>query len=407
MATFGNVSERYVVISADCHAGAEMRAYKPYLESKYHDDFDRWADSYVNPFGDLEKPEADRSWDSAKRVRQLEEDGVVAEIIYPNTVPPFFPKGGLTALSPTAQDYEYRLAGLRAHNRWLAEFCAEMPERRAGVGQILLNDTDEAVKDVHFIADNGLRGGALLPGMPPGTEVPPLHAPEHDPVWQACEERGVIVAAHGGSQSPDYGLYPASLSMWLMETSWFSHRPLWALIMSGVFDRFPKLRMVLAEQGSDWIANALNTMDQFQFAIEHGGIGELRFVEPQHLKRRPSDYWADNVWVCASFLHRSDCERRDKIGAHKIMWGSDYPHSEGTYPFSEQGISKTFAGMDHDEVQMMLGGTAAQLYGFDLDVLAPIAAQHGPRVDVVHGGLDKVPVGATSMAFRDVRVRNV
>ncbi len=218
--------DRYIVISADCHAGADLRDYKPYLEARYHDDFDDWADHFVNPYGDLVKPDADRSWDSAKRVKELEDDGVVAEVIYPNTIPPFYPKGGLTAQSPDQSDFELRLAGLRAHNRWLAEFCAEMPERRAGVGQILLNDPDEAVKDVHWIADNGLRGGALLPGLPPGTEVPPLHAPDHDAVWRACEERGVIVAAHGGSQSPDYGLYQASLSIWLMETSWFSHRPL-------------------------------------------------------------------------------------------------------------------------------------------------------------------------------------
>lgn len=401
------VEDRYIVISADCHAGADLRDYKPYLESKYHDEFDDWADNFVNPYGDLVKPEADRSWDSAKRVRQLEDDGVVAEIIYPNTIPPFYPKGGLTSLSPTTSDFQRRLAGLRAHNRWLAEFCAEMPERRAGVGQILLNDPDEAVKDVNWIADNGLRGGALLPGLPPGTEPAPLHSPDHDPVWRACEERDVIVAAHGGSQSPDYGVYPASLSMWLMETSWFSHRPLWQLILSGVFDRFPKLRLVLAEQGSDWIANALRTMDGFQYEIERGGIGELRFQEPQHLQRKPSDYWADNCWVAASFLHRTDCERRDRIGAHKMMWGSDYPHSEGTYPFSEEGISKTFEGLDRDEVQMMLAGTAAELYGFDLDVLAPLAAEHGPRVDVVAKGLDKIPAGATSVAFRPDRIRNV
>jgi predicted TIM-barrel fold metal-dependent hydrolase len=297
---------------------------------------------------------------------------------------------------------------LRAHNRWLADFCAELPGRRAGVGQILLNDTDEAVRDVHWIADHGLRGGALLPGMPPGVPVPPLHAPDHDPVWRACEERGVLIAAHGGSSSPDYGMYPASLSMWLMEVTWFSHRPLWALILSGVFDRFPGLRLVLAEQGSDWIANALKTMDQFQYQIERGGIGELRFLEPQRLERSPSEYWGDNCFVAASFLHRSDCERRELIGgAGKIMWGSDYPHSEGTFPFSEAGIRKTFAGLEPAEVQTMLAGTAAQVYGFDLDALAPIAATCGPEVDVVAGGLDKVPVGATSMAFRDARIRNV
>ena len=393
--------DRYVVISADCHAGADLRDYKPFLERRYQDQFDDWADHYVNPFGDLVRPDADRNWDSARRTRELESDGIVAEIIYPNTVPPFFPRSGLTAVAPTAEEYALRLAGLRAHNRWLADFCDELPGRRAGVGQILLNDSAEAVRDVHWIADHGLRGGVLIPGLPPGVPVPPLHAPDHDPVWRACEERGVLISVHGGSASPDYGLYPASLSMWLLETSWYSHRPFWSLILSGVFDRFPQLRFVLAEQGSAWIPGTLQTMDQFYAQIAQGGIGEARFLEPFLLQRRPSEYWETNCFVAASFLHRDDCEQRDLIGLEKIMWGSDYPHLEGTFPFSEEGIRKTFAGLERSEVQAMVGGNAAELYGFDLAFLEPLAAVHGPCVDLVAGGLDVVPEGATSLAFRD------
>lgn len=398
---------RYTVISADCHAGADLRDYKPFLESRYHDEFDDWADHYVNPFGDLATPDADRSWDSTRRMRELEADGVVAEVLYPNTVPPFFPKGGLTALAPSPSDFPYRLAGLRAHNRWMAAWCSEFPERRAGVGQILLNDVDEAVRDVYWIAENGLRGGVLLPGLPPDVALPPLHAPVYDPVWRACEELGVIVSAHGGSASPDYGLYPASLSLWLMETTWYSHRPLWTLILSGVFDRFPRLRLVLAEQGSGWIRNALDVMDQHYSQIAKGGIGELRLVEPFLLERMPSDYWRTNCFVAASFMHRDDCAKRHLIGTDRIMWGSDYPHLEGTAPFSKEGICRTFAGVDRVEVQAMLGGNAAALYGFDLSLLEPLAARFGPPVDDVAAGIDSVPAGARSLAFRDRPPMNV
>ncbi|MCB0997606.1 MAG: amidohydrolase family protein, partial [Acidimicrobiales bacterium] len=182
--------DRYVVISADGHAGADLRGYRPYLDSSLQDEFDRWADAYVNPFGDLERPDANRNWDSDVRNAALEADGVVGEVIYPNTVPPFFPRSGLTASVPSASEYELRLAGLRAHNRWLAEWCAALPGRRAGIGQVLLNDVDDAVADVEWIADNGLTGGLLLPGMPPGVGIDPLHSPVYDPVWRACEERG-------------------------------------------------------------------------------------------------------------------------------------------------------------------------------------------------------------------------
>jgi predicted TIM-barrel fold metal-dependent hydrolase len=399
--------ERYTVISADCHAGADLRDYKPFLEARFHDDFDSWADSYVNPFGDLKKATAYRNWDSTERMRELEADGVVAEVLYPNTVPPFFPKGGLTALAPSANEFEYRLAGLRAHNRWMSAWCAEFPERRAGIGQILLNDVAEAVRDVEWIADHGLRGGVLLPGLPPGAGLAPLHAPVYDPVWRACEERGVIVSTHGGSASPDYGVYPASLAIWLVETAWFSHRPLWALILAGVFDRFPNLRLVLAEQGSGWIRGALDVIDHMYTGIANGGIGELRFLEAVLLEHLPSEYWASNCSVAASFMHVDDCVRRGEIGSDHIMWGSDYPHLEGTFPFSNEAIRRTFAGVEPAEVHAMLAGNAAALYGFDLAALEPLAAQYGPRVDEVALGLDTIPEDASSLAFRDLPPLNV
>ena len=139
--------DRYTVISADCHAGAALPDYRPYLEARYHGEFDRWLAGYENPFRDLTAPDANRNWDSDVRRSALEADGIVAEVIFPNTVPPFFPTSGLVTPTPPAADYPLRLAGLRAHNRWLAEWCAELPGRRAGIGQILLNDVDEAVRD--------------------------------------------------------------------------------------------------------------------------------------------------------------------------------------------------------------------------------------------------------------------
>ncbi len=278
-----SVDARYVVISADGHAGADIRGYRPYLESTYLDQFDRWADAYVNPFGDLVRPDANRNWDSDVRNEALEADGIVGEVVYPNTVPPFFPRGGLVALVPTAEEFELRLAGIRAHNRWLAEWCGQLPGRRAGVGQILLNDVDEAVADIHSIADLGLFGGVLLPGLPPGSGIDPLHSPIYDPVWRACEERGVVLNVHGGSGSPDQGWFPASLGLFVLEAPFYSHRPLWALVMSGVFDRFPGLKLVFAEAGSSWVPNTLTAMDNIQAKQESGNIGVLAILVPFRL----------------------------------------------------------------------------------------------------------------------------
>lgn len=153
------MSDRYTVISADCHAGADLLDYRPYLDKRYHDDFDVWAATYVNPHEDLLADSADRNWNSARRLAELESDGIVAEVVFPNTIPPFFPSSSLMAPPATAEDFERRWAGLRAHNRWLADFCAAAPGRRAGVFQILLGDVDEAVREIRWAAAAGLKGG--------------------------------------------------------------------------------------------------------------------------------------------------------------------------------------------------------------------------------------------------------
>ena len=147
-------TDRYTVISVDGHAGAELRAYKQYLASLWHDEFDAWADAYVNPFADLLAATAYRNWDSARRLEETESQGVVAEVLFPNTVPPFFPSGNLLAPLPTASEYELRWAGVKAHNRWLADFCAEAPGRRAGCVQIFLNDLDAALDEIRWAKEH-------------------------------------------------------------------------------------------------------------------------------------------------------------------------------------------------------------------------------------------------------------
>ena len=123
-------STRYLIISSDCHAGADMATYRGYLEQRYLDEYDEWANVYRNPFDDLRGPDYDRNFNSERRLAELEADGVVAEVLFPNTIPPFFPSGNLVAPQPSQEEYERRWAGLRAHNRWMADFCGEASGRR-------------------------------------------------------------------------------------------------------------------------------------------------------------------------------------------------------------------------------------------------------------------------------------
>ena len=98
----GDAGSNYVVISADCHAGANVADYKPYLEARFHDDFDAWYATFENPYDDLVGQDAARNWDSARRLAEMQADGIVAEVLFPNTIPPFFPKTSLVHQPPGA-----------------------------------------------------------------------------------------------------------------------------------------------------------------------------------------------------------------------------------------------------------------------------------------------------------------
>ncbi|MET9473762.1 amidohydrolase family protein [Streptomyces sp. NPDC002917] len=397
--------ERYTVISADCHAGADLLDYRPYLESRYHDDFDAWAAGYVNPYADLLADTADRNWNSARRLAELAADGIVAEVVFPNTIPPFFPSASLMAPAPSPEEYEQRWAGLRAHNRWLADFCADAPGRRAGVAQILLNDPAEAVREVRRTKEAGLTGGILLPGTPPGSGIPELYSQVYDPLWAVCEELDVPVNHHGGSASPPLGDEPAARAVFMVETTWFSHRALWHLIFGGAFRRHPGLKLVLTEQGSGWIPGVVEMLDYYHgrlvAAASRTSTAEAKFGAglAASMGASPGEVWRDNCFVGASFMRPHEVPLRDRIGLDKIMWGSDYPHDEGTAPYSREGLRIAYAGLPPDEIAAMVGGNAARVYGFDLAALDRIAATTGPTVDEIAEPLKEAPADATSPAF--------
>jgi predicted TIM-barrel fold metal-dependent hydrolase len=392
------VTDRYVVISADGHAGGDMDDYRVYLDARYRDRFDAWRADYVVPFPDLEGPNASRNWDSDRRLADTEADGIVAEVLFPNTVPPFYPKSSLTARPPAAssEEAELRWAGLRAHNRWLADFCAAAPGRRAGIVQILLTDVDAAVDEIRWARDAGLTGGVLLPGAPPGTGLEPLYARVYDPIWAVCQELGMPVNHHSGSAVPPMDETAVDKVVFLLEVTWWAHRAFSHLVFGGVLERFPRMQLVLTEQGTAWIPEELARLDYF-FDRMHSAAGSQE-VEwggqvVAGLSLKPSEYWARQCHVGASFIRPAEVPLRDAVGVDRIMWGSDYPHRESSFPYSNEALRLSFAGVDAPEVQAMVGGNAAAVYGFDIEALAPVAARVGPMVDEIARPLplDEIP----------------
>jgi len=393
-------TDRYTIISADCHGGGSPDQYRAYLEARYIDEFDEWRGAYRNPYRDLQGDSRTRNWDDARRWTDLEADGQVGEVLFPNTVPPFFPTGIVIARPPTTAEYELRWAGLRAHNRWVADFCAQAPDRRAGIAQICLNDVDDAVREITWARDAGLRGGVLIPNVPPDhPDLAPVYDRRYDPIWAACQDLGMPVNSHSGTGLPDYGKHPFSQVLWVIETPFFAHRPLWFMIMSGAFERFPRLTFVVTEAGASWIPTTLRQLDGLHMAMQMGRTGEVGFDPEAALPMKPSEYFARNCWVGASFPSPVEGQARDRIGIDKYMWGSDYPHHEGSPPFSRESLRRAFAGVEPAVMHRILAANAAEVYGFDLDKLAPLAAQHGPTVAELAEPYEGIPKGATSPCF--------
>jgi predicted TIM-barrel fold metal-dependent hydrolase len=397
-----STTERLTLISADCHAGGNHDQYRTFLEAKYLDEFDRWRAAYTNPFKDLTTGNRTRNWDDERRISELEADGVVAEVVFPNTIPPFFPTGAVIARPPAPDEYELRLAGIRAHNRWLADWCATHAPRRAGIGQVFLNNIDDAVADARWCHEHGLRGGILVQPVPDDMKhIAPLYAPDHDPLWAVCEDLGIVVNTHsGGAGMPDYGPHPAGGVLWIAETTFFSRRPLSQMLLGGAFERFPRLRFALTEQGCAWIPGLLAQLDGFHAQMAATGrIGELKYAAEDVLPMRPSEYFARNCWVGVSFPSPAEAAARHEVGIGRVMWGSDYPHDESTYPNTREGLRRAFAGTPVDELRRVLAGNAAELYGFDLDALRPLADAVGPTVDELAEPYSGIPEGNRSPAF--------
>jgi predicted TIM-barrel fold metal-dependent hydrolase len=404
MSAAAQASQPYITITADTHAGASIDAYRDYLDPEYRDDFDAWRGQYKNPAKKHVGSKKTKNWDSNERRVDLQQDGVVGEVIFPNTVPPFYDKAFHISAPPTPERYARALAGTRAHNRWLAEFCAEEPRRRAGIGLIHLNDLDDAIEDVRWIAENGLRGGVLLPlPSPSEAHLQPLNHPDYDRLWAVIQDLGLVINQHSGQGSPEYCEGQGSKALWAMEMSFFVQRGFTHLIMGGVFERFPKLRYILTESGCAWAPGLMRQLDAMYLAWKAGAIGEIDTSKDPALVELPSFYAKRNCWYGASFPSPADIKGREIVGVDKILWGNDYPHYEGCYPYSRENMRFAFADVDESEVRMMLGENAAALYDFDLEALRPAACEIGITPDLVRQPLEEIPADSTCITFMRAR----
>jgi predicted TIM-barrel fold metal-dependent hydrolase len=416
--------DRMMIVSADGHWGGPPSEYREYIDSEFRDDLDAliekdqaWRDGSLTQrrfsAETLELMDPDQTvrsggergaWELDRRLEEMDRGGVAAEVLIPGhqeTVLPFF-----SHVSPPAPP-RHRAAGARAYHRQLADVIADSGSRLVGVADPgPCFDTDETVEELKWAADHGFVGVAP-PGNVADPDLPPLFHRHHEGFWRACADAGLALVVHAGYGFPQ-GLADGMGAMNAMATTVGAEEVLkmstlsapelsamridefpvdhpfrtalvqprrifWQLMLSGVFDRYPDLRLVFTEIRADWVPGTLAVIEQYF------GDGHVS------LKHSPSEYWENHVFIAPSSTRPHEVQLRYEIGIHRFMFGTDYPHPEGTWPNTQDWIRDAFRKVPVDEARLILGENAVECYGLNREVLRRVADRVGPRPEDVLG----------------------
>jgi predicted TIM-barrel fold metal-dependent hydrolase len=298
------------------------------------------------------------NFEPAARLGDMEKDGVDTAVLF-----------GGGPLGTT--DNDLYLASFEAYNRWLADFCKYDPKRLVGVAYLPMQDIDQSIAMLKDAARRGLRG-VNIPAFPQssknsggggfaaqvlaltGDPDGPLQYddPEFDRFWKACVDHDMAVTIHLGARvaRPQMTRFLPNLVM----SKVCMAEPISIMIFGGVFDRFPTLRYGSIESGVGWMSWMAQYMDDIYDNQRHWLQLEL--------KNRPSFYMDQNVY--ASFIRDPiGVKNRHLPGGRNIMWSTDYPHSETTWPDSQKNLERHFAGLSIDEMRPIVRDNAIKFFG--------------------------------------------
>jgi predicted TIM-barrel fold metal-dependent hydrolase len=408
------MSDKFLIISADGHAGGAPEDYRAYLEPAYRPYVDellveneeflsrgisqhRYSDEQLRRMDEREAIRAggiEGSWNVERRLKEMDAEGVTAELLNPGhqyATLPFFS----AVNKPKAADV--RAAGARAYNRWLADHMAGAGGRLVGTADLgPYVEMAATVRELKWAADHGF-AAVQPPGSTGDASMPRLGDSYFDPFWAACVETGVALYAHIGyghpqrdqtammmtSPAESFSLQDIDASeedrvvvrrernpLGLRMAGYHVRRLMWRMMMSGVLDRHPGLTVVLAEIRSDWVPQTLAYLDA-EFA--RGGLP---------MKLKPSEYWARNFYVSPSSPRDYEVAMRREVGVDKIMLATDYPHPEGTWPNTQNWLRAVLDGVPESEARLFLGENALACFKrMDAAALRKVAQKIGPSVE--------------------------
>jgi predicted TIM-barrel fold metal-dependent hydrolase len=294
------------------------------------------------------------------RVKEQDVDGVSAEVLYPSqrTMRHFM----------LDDDPEFHEAGIGAYNNWMAkEFMAANPDRLIGLAQMPNLGPEKMVVEMRRAKSMGMRG-VILSSWPSGA---PSLSKEDDIFWEEVQKLDMPVSIHLGVQSKQTAqpgaqaqtgvaqatglLTSGAKSVVGYSTAGMDTMPniIAESILSGLFDRFPKLRFISVEAGAGWIPYFLEQMDDRYWRNRGWAKVDLAML--------PSEYFRRN-WMATFVLDFYGIKNRHAAGVRNIMWSTDYPHHICDWPYSRKNAMEMFAGVAEDERDLICSENAARLY---------------------------------------------
>jgi predicted TIM-barrel fold metal-dependent hydrolase len=427
-----DMHEPVPIVSCDGHIGPRMEDLRPYCPAGLMADFDAFGDQVqemarqfasLRPEESVDEPEARVQAEQAARMRtvagahdmrarldDMDGDGVVAEIIFHGVQDlrpvPWVGLAGFTLGElADARAREGSLAGMRIYNRWLADAASVEPARHVAAALLPIWDVDLAVDEITAARTEGLKA-VNLPAPRRGLRFYDDRA--WDPLWSACEDLDMPLLTHAGALDREDSASTGIAAPFLQAVElggWPSRRALARLIFGGVFERHPRLKLVLVEQNNSWWTATVDEYDSAYLA--------RRWAVKKEVPRLPSEYMRDHVFIGASFMAPFEAARAVREGyADNVLWGRDYPHVEGTWqpPSGDDPRNMTlcslrycFSAIAPDRTKAMLSDNAIAVLGLDADALAAVAHRIGsPTLEAITEPLDAIPEPGRggALAFR-------
>lgn len=295
------------------------------------------------------------AYDPDARILAMADEGVDAEVLYPTI--------GLVLY--TVKDLELRHACLAAYNNWIADFCAKYPKVLKAVCMVDLEDVAWSVKEMSRCAKIGLKGAMVTNGP---NNQDRWASPDLDPFWAAAQDMDFPVSLHVAAEEDEGNdsVVRRRATKWsrISELGLNRYLPVQramaTLIFSGAFMRFPRLKVVSVEAEASWAISAIWHMDRIFIRQRSRMMKDYPIGSGTML---PSEYWRQNVFLTV-LLDRATVAALPYIGADNVMWSSDYPHPDGSFPGSVKYLDEMFGTASPQDREKIVAGNCERLYGF-------------------------------------------